>query len=321
MSKELNQLTDLLDKTFGKGSIFRVGDNPRIEIERIHSGSLLFDDAMGGGYPKGRIIELYGWESSGKTSLALMGAAEVQKEEGLVGFIDVEHALDLDWAETLGVKTDDLYVSQPDYAEQSLEILDKMLDSNQFDLIIFDSVGGLVPKSELEGEMGDSKMGLTARLMSQALRKVTGKIAKSKCTVIFINQLREKIGVMFGNPETTTGGNALKFYASVRIEVKKSGKIEENGEQVGHKMKIKVVKNKTAPPFKKAESDFFYNGGISIHAELLDVCEGLKIIKKSGSWYSYGDTKLGQGRNAVIKLLQDNPELTDELFEKLQSDE
>lgn len=317
MSKGLKQLTDTLDKTFGKGSIFRVGDNPRIEMERLSSGSLLFNEAIGGGYPKGRIIELFGWESSGKTTLSLMGAAECQKQGGLIGFIDVEHALDLDWASTLGVNTDDLYISQPDYAEQALEILDKMLDSNEFDLIVFDSVGGLLPKSELEGEMGETKMGLTARLMSQALRKITAKISKSNCTVIFINQLREKIGVMFGNPETTTGGNALKFYASVRIKVGKKGKIESDGKQIGHKMTIHVVKNKTAPPLKKAESDFYYEGGISIEGEILDVCIEKELIKKSGSWFSYGDTKLGQGRLSVINLLKDNPELLDELLEKL----
>lgn len=319
--KELKALSDLLDKTFGKGSLFRVGDNPRQEMERLSSGSLNFDKAIGGGYPKGRIIEFFGWESSGKTTLSLMAAAVSQREGGLVGFIDVEHALDLDWAGNLGVNTEDLYVAQPDYAEQSLEILDKMLDSNQFDIIIFDSVGGLVPKSELEGEMGDSKMGLQARLMSQALRKITAKVSKSKCLVIFINQLREKIGVMFGNPETTTGGNALKFYSSVRISVSKSGKLEKDGEQIGHKMKIKVVKNKTAPPFKKAESDFYYEGGISVEGEILDVGVEREIIKKSGSWFSYGDSKLGQGRVAVIELLKDNPDLVEDIIEKINKDE
>lgn len=317
MNKDLKALTESLDKTFGKGSLFRVGDKPRFEIERLSSGSLSFNKAIGGGYPKGRIIELYGWESSGKTTLSLMAAAQSQKEGGLVGFIDVEHALDLEWASSLDVDADNLYVAQPDHAEQSLEILDRMLDSNQFDLIIFDSVGGLVPKAELEGEMGDSKMGLQARLMSQALRKITGKVSKSNCTVIFINQLREKIGVMFGNPETTTGGNALKFYASVRIHVSKSGKIEKDSIQIGHKMKIKVVKNKTAPPFQKAESDFYYDGGISIEGELVDIAVLANVIKKSGSWFSYGDTKLGQGKNSVIDVLKDNPELVQELMTKV----
>jgi len=318
MSKELELLVKDLDKMYGAGTLARLGDKPKVQYDRITTGSLLLDEEIGGGYARGRIVELFGWESSGKTSLALSAVPSLQANGELVGFIDVEHAFDRDYAEQLGIDPDELFMSQPDDAEQALEILDRMVATGKFALIIFDSVGGLVPKAELEGEMGKSSMGVVARLMSQAMRKITGKISKTGTVVIFINQLREKIGVMFGNPETTTGGNALKFYASLRIEVRKSGKIlGSDGEQIGHTMKMKTVKNKTYPPFRKVETKFYYGIGISYEDEILDTAVAYNIVKKSGSWFSYGDTKLGQGQAGVVSMLRDNPDLVEELVAKI----
>jgi recombination protein RecA len=312
--KALKLTMEKLDKTYGKGAVMRMGDEAVEEVEVISSGSIALDSALGiGGYPKGRVVEIYGPESSGKTTLTLHAIAEVQRSGGIAAFIDAEHAFDRTYAEKLGVKTEDLIISQPDNGEQALEIADNLIRSGAIDLVVIDSVAALTPKSEIEGEMGDSKVGLHARLMSQALRKLTGTINKTRCCVIFINQLREKIGVMFGNPETTTGGNALKFYASVRIDIRRSTQIKEGDQAAGNRVKVKVVKNKVAPPFRQAEFDIMYGEGISKIGEIIDLGSDMDIIKKSGSWFSYGDVKLGQGRDAVKLLLKDNPELADEL--------
>ena len=318
--KALKLTLDKLDKTYGKGAVMKMGDSVVQDVEVIPSGSIGLDIALGvGGYPKGRIVEIYGPESSGKTTLTLHAIAEAQKAGGIAAFIDAEHAFDRFYAEKLGVDIDNLIISQPDNGEQALEIADNLIRSGAIDIVIIDSVAALTPKSEIEGEMGDSKMGLHARLMSQALRKLTSSISKTKCTVIFINQLREKIGVMFGNPETTTGGNALKFYASVRLDIRRSTQIKDAGGEVsGNKTRVKVVKNKVAPPFKAAEFDIMYGEGISRIGEILDLGVEYDIIKKSGSWFSYGDTKLGQGRDAVKILLKDNPELLEELEDKIK---
>ena len=317
--KALKLTLDKLDKTYGKGAVMKMGDSAVEEVEVIPTGSLGLDLALGvGGYPKGRVIEIYGPESSGKTTLTLHAIAEAQKKGGIAAFIDAEHAFDRYYAEKLGVDIENLIISQPDNGEQALEIADNLIRSGAIDIIIIDSVAALTPKSEIEGEMGDSKMGLHARLMSQALRKLTGSISKTKCTVIFINQLREKIGVMFGNPETTTGGNALKFYASIRLDIRRSTQLKDNNsEAVGNKTRVKVVKNKVAPPFKTAEFDIMYGEGISKIGEIIDLGVDYEIIKKSGSWFSYDDTKLGQGRDAVKSLLTDNPELMEELEGKI----
>ena len=318
--KALQLTLDKLDKAYGKGAVMKMGDNVTEQIEIISSGSLGLDVALGvGGYPRGRVIEIYGPESSGKTTLTLHAIAECQKTGGIAAFIDAEHAFDRYYAKSLGVEIDDLIISQPDHGEQALEIADNLIRSGAVDIVVIDSVAALTPKSEIEGEMGDSKMGLHARLMSQALRKLTSSISKTNCTVIFINQLREKIGVMFGNPETTTGGNALKFYASVRLDIRRSTQIKDtNGAVLGNKTRVKVVKNKVAPPFKTVEFDIMYGKGISRIGELLDIGVEADIIKKSGSWFSYGDTKLGQGRDAVKTLLDDNPELADEIEVKIK---
>lgn len=313
--KALQLTLDKLDKAYGKGTVMRMNDEALEEIEAISSGSLGLDTALGvGGYPRGRVVEIYGPESSGKTTLTLHAIAECQKSGGIAAFIDAEHAFDRHYAQSLGVNIDELIVSQPDHGEQALEIADNLIRSGAIDIIVIDSVAALTPKSEIEGEMGDSKMGLHARLMSQALRKLTASISKTNCTVIFINQLREKIGVMFGNPETTTGGNALKFYASVRLDIRRSTQIKDaQGGITGNRTRVKVVKNKVAPPFKTVEFDILYGRGISRIGELLDLGVESEIIQKSGSWFSYGDTKLGQGRESVIKLLEDNVELAEEI--------
>ena len=319
--KALSLILEKLDKTYGKGTVMTLGsDSVDASIEVIPSGSLGLDIALGvGGYPKGRIIEIFGPESSGKTTLTLHAIAEAQKMGGTAAFIDAEHAFDSIYAKKLGINLDELLVSQPDNGEQALEIADSLIRSGAIDIVVIDSVAALTPKAEIEGDMGDSKMGLHARLMSQALRKLTGTINKTNCTVIFINQLREKIGVMFGSPETTTGGNALKFYASVRIDIRKSGSPIKNGEEaIGSHVKVKIVKNKVAPPFRQAEFDIMYGEGVSKVGEILDTAVDLDIIKKSGSWFSYGDTKLGQGRDAVKDIIKDNPELTEELENKVK---
>ena len=318
--KALKLTLDKLDKTYGKGTVMMMGDAAVEDMEVIPTGSLGLDVALGvGGYPRGRVVEIYGPESSGKTTLTLHAIAEAQKNGGIAAFIDAEHAFDRYYAENLGIDVENLIISQPDNGEQALEITDNLIRSGAIDIIVIDSVAALTPKSEIEGEMGDSKMGLHARLMSQALRKLTGSISKTKCTVIFINQLREKIGVMFGNPETTTGGNALKFYASVRIDIRRSTQIKNtNGEVLGNKTRVKVVKNKVAPPFKMVEFDIVYGKGISKVGEVIDLGVDFEIIKKSGSWFSYDDTKLGQGREGVKTLLLDNPELMDELEQKIK---
>lgn len=318
--KALQLTLDKMDKTYGKGTVMKMSDSAIVEVNTIPTGSLGLDLALGvGGYPRGRVIEIYGPESSGKTTLTLHAIAEAQKSGGIAAFIDAEHAFDRFYAEKLGVDLDNLIISQPDNGEQALEITDNLIRSGAIDIIVIDSVAALTPKSEIEGEMGDSKMGLHARLMSQALRKLTASISKTNCTVIFINQLREKIGVMFGNPETTTGGNALKFYASVRLDIRKSTQIKDNNSNIsGNRTRVKVVKNKVAPPFKTAEFDIMYGEGISKVGEIIDVGVDYEIIKKSGSWFSYEDTKLGQGRDAVKILLKDNPDLLDELEGKIK---
>ncbi|VXB29445.1 DNA strand exchange and recombination protein with protease and nuclease activity [Flavobacterium sp. 9R] len=318
--KALQLTLDKLDKTYGKGTVMKMGDKAIEEVETISSGSLGVDLALGvNGYPKGRIIEIFGPESSGKTTLTLHAIAEAQKAGGIAAFIDAEHAFDRNYAEKLGVDIENLIISQPDNGEQALEIAENLIRSGAIDIVVIDSVAALTPKSEIEGEMGDSKMGLHARLMSQALRKLTGTISKTHCTVFFINQLREKIGVMFGNPETTTGGNALKFYASVRLDIRRSTQIKDGENVLGNRTKVKIVKNKVAPPFKVAEFDIMYGEGISKTGEILDLAVEFEIIKKAGSWFSYGETKLGQGRDAVKTLIKDNPELADELEIKIKA--
>ena len=317
--KALQLTLDKLDKTYGKGSVMKLGDEAIEEVESIPSGSIGLDIALGvGGYPRGRVIEIYGPESSGKTTLTLHAIAECQKKGGIAAFIDAEHAFDRFYAEKLGIDVGELIISQPDHGEQALEIADNLIRSGAIDIVVIDSVAALTPKSEIEGEMGDSKMGLHARLMSQALRKLTASISKTNCAVFFINQLREKIGVMFGNPETTTGGNALKFYASVRLDIRRSTQIKSTESEVlGNKTRVKVVKNKVAPPFRTTEFDIMYGEGISKIGEIIDLGVNYEIIKKSGSWFSYGETKIGQGRDAVKNLLLDNPELMEELEQKI----
>ena len=318
--KALKLTLDKLDKAYGKGTVMKMSDSPVVDVDVISSGSLGLDVALGvGGYPKGRVIEIYGPESSGKTTLTLHAIAEAQKAGGIAAFIDAEHAFDRFYAENLGIDIDNLIISQPDNGEQALEIADNLVRSGAIDLIVIDSVAALTPRSEIEGEMGDSKMGLHARLMSQALRKLTGSISKTNCTMIFINQLREKIGVMFGNPETTTGGNALKFYASVRLDIRRSTQIKDgDGSVRGNKTRVKVVKNKVAPPFKLAEFDIMYGEGLSKVGEILDLAVEFDIIQKSGSWFSYDATKLGQGRDSVKQMIKDNPDLMDELEAKIK---
>ena len=318
--KALKLTLDKLDKAYGKGTVMKMSDAPVVDVDVISSGSLGLDVALGvGGYPRGRVVEIYGPESSGKTTLTLHAIAEAQKAGGIAAFIDAEHAFDRFYAENLGIDIDNLIISQPDNGEQALEIADNLVRSGAIDLIVIDSVAALTPRSEIEGEMGDSKMGLHARLMSQALRKLTGSISKTNCTMIFINQLREKIGVMFGNPETTTGGNALKFYASVRLDIRRSTQIKDNDGRVrGNKTRVKVVKNKVAPPFKLAEFDIMYGEGVSKVGEILDLAVEFDIIQKSGSWFSYDATKLGQGRDAVKQMIKDNPDLMDELEAKIK---
>ena len=312
--KALQAAMDKIEKSFGKGSIMKMGDNHVQEVEVIPTGSIALNAALGvGGYPKGRIIEIYGPESSGKTTLAIHAIAEAQKAGGIAAFIDAEHAFDRFYAAKLGVDIDNLWISQPDNGEQALEIAEQLIRSSAIDIIVIDSVAALTPKAEIEGDMGDNKVGLQARLMSQALRKLTSAISKTNTTCIFINQLREKIGVMFGNPETTTGGNALKFYASVRLDIRKGQPIKDGEDVIGNQTRVKVVKNKVAPPFRKAEFDIMFGEGISHSGEIIDLGADLGIIKKSGSWYSYNDTKLGQGRDAAKQCIQDNPELAEEL--------
>ena len=312
--KALRAAMDKIEKNYGKCSIMKLGDESIESIEVIPTGSIALNAALGvGGYPKGRVIEIYGPESSGKTTLAIHAIAEAQKAGGIAAFIDAEHAFDRFYAEKLGVDVENLWISQPDNGEQALEIAEQLIRSSAVDIIVIDSVAALTPKAEIEGDMGDSKMGLQARLMSQALRKLTGAINKTNTTCIFINQLRDKIGVMFGNPETTTGGNALKFYASVRLDIRKIGTLKDGDEMKGNQVRVKVVKNKVAPPFRKAEFDIMFGEGISKAGEIVDLGAELNIIKKSGSWYSYNDTKLGQGRDAAKQCISDNPELAEEL--------
>lgn len=319
--KALKLTIDKLEKTFGKGAVMKLSDEKVVDVPAISTGSLSLDIALGiGGIPRGRVTEIYGPESSGKTTLTLHCIAEAQKAGGLAAFIDAEHAFDRQYAENLGIDTQNLLISQPDSGEQALEITEHLIRSGAIDIIVIDSVAALVPKGELEGEMGDSKMGLQARLMSQALRKLTGTINKTGCACIFINQLREKIGVMFGNPETTTGGNALKFYASVRLDIRRIGAIKEGANDViGNRTRVKVVKNKVAPPFKQVEFDIMYGKGISKVGEIIDIGVELDIIKKAGSWFSYDGNKLGQGRDAVKNLIEDNPELMEELEKKIKA--
>lgn len=318
--KALQLTLDKIEKGYGKGTIMKMGDDAIEDVQVIPTGSLGLDLALGvGGYPRGRVIEIYGPESSGKTTLAIHAIAEAQKSGGIAAFIDAEHAFDRFYAKKLGVDIENLYISQPDNGEQALEITDHLIRSGAIDIIVIDSVAALTPKSEIEGEMGESKMGLQARLMSQALRKLTANINRTNTTCFFINQLREKIGVMFGNPETTTGGNALKFYASVRVDIRRIGQLKEGEDIQGNRTRVKVVKNKLAPPFRKAEFDILYGLGISKTGELIDMGVDLNILKKSGSWFSYGDTRLGQGRDAVKNLLRDNPELSEEIEDKIKA--
>jgi recombination protein RecA len=319
--RALQTTLEKIDKVFGKGTVMRLSDQPIMEVPIIQTGSLGLDIALGiGGFPRGRVVEIYGPESSGKTTLTMHAIAEAQKAGGLAAFIDAEHAFDKAYAEKLGIDTKNLLISQPDNGEQALEIAEHLISSGAIDIIVIDSVAALTPKAEIEGEMGDSKMGLQARLMSQALRKLTGTINKTGCTCIFINQLREKIGVMFGNPETTTGGNALKFYASVRIDIRRVGQIKDGPDSItGNRTRVKVVKNKMAPPFKVVEFDILYGEGISKVGEILDLAVELEILKKSGSWFSYGETRLGQGRDSVRDLLKDNEELMLELENKIKA--
>lgn len=318
--KALQLTMDKIDKTYGKGTIMKLGDSAIEDIDAIPSGSLTLDLALGiGGYPKGRIVEIYGPESSGKTTLAIHAIAECQRQGGIAAFVDAEHAFDRYYAESLGVDTENLLISQPDNGEQALEIAENLIRSGAIDLLVVDSVAALTPRAEIEGEMGDSMMGLQARLMSQALRKLTGVVGKTNCCCIFINQLREKIGVMFGNPETTTGGNALKFYASIRVDIRRSSQIKDGDEVIGNRTKVKIVKNKVAPPFRRAEFDIMYGQGVSKSGEVLDLGVDHGVVKKSGSWFSYGDTKLGQGRDAVKQLILDNPELMDEIEDKIKA--
>ena len=316
--KALQATIDKIEKDYGKGTIMKLGEQPDWDVQVIPSGSVALDHALGiGGYPRGRIIEIYGPESSGKTTLAIHAIAEAQKAGGIAAMIDAEHAFDRTYAKALGVNLDTLLISQPDNGEQALEIADNLIRSGAIDIVVVDSVAALTPKAEIEGEMGDNKVGLQARLMSQALRKLTANISKTNTCCIFINQLREKIGVMFGNPETTTGGNALKFYSSVRIDIRKISQIKDGENVLGSRVKVKVVKNKVAPPFRKAEFDILYGEGISRSGEIVDLGVEMGIIKKSGSWFSYGDSKLAQGRDSVKKLIEDNPELADELSAKI----
>jgi recombination protein RecA len=318
--KALQLTLDKIDKDYGKGTILKMGDRAVIQIPSISSGSIALDVALGiGGYPRGRVIEIFGPESSGKTTLAIHAIAEAQKAGGIAAYVDAEHAFDRAYAEKLGIDVENLYISQPDNGEQALEITDALIRSGAIDIIVIDSVAALTPKAEIEGEMGDSKMGLQARLMSQALRKLTANISKTNTCCVFINQLRDKIGVMFGNPETTTGGNALKFYSSVRVDIRRIGQLKEGDDVTGNRTKVKIVKNKLAPPFKVSEFDIIYGEGISKIGEIIDLGVELEIIKKSGSWFSYGDTKLGQGRDAVKQLLADNPELALELETKIRT--
>ncbi|MDR1678898.1 MAG: recombinase RecA [Prevotellaceae bacterium] len=319
--KALQLAMDKIDKDHGKGTIMKMGENKIEDISVIPTGSIALNAALGvGGYPRGRVVEIFGPESSGKTTLAIHAIAEVQKQGGIAAIIDAEHAFDRFYAEKLGVDIENLLISQPDSGEQALEVADQLIRSSAVDLVVIDSVAALTPKAELEGDMGESKMGLQARLMSQALRKLTANINKTNTTCIFINQLREKIGVMFGNPETTTGGNALKFYASVRLDIRKTGQIKDGDEVIGNQTRVKVVKNKVAPPFRKAEFDIMFGEGISLAGEIVDLGVDYGIVKKSGSWFSYGDTKLGQGRDAVKQLIKDNPELSAELSEKIAAE-
>ncbi len=318
--KALKLTMDRMDKAYGKGTVMKMGDTPVIEVDSIPTGSLTLDIALGvGGYPTGRVVEIYGPESSGKTTLTLHAIAECQRKGGIAAFIDAEHAFDRFYAEKLGVNTDELIVSQPDNGEQALEIADNLVRSGAIDILIIDSVAALTPKAEIEGEMGDARVGLQARLMSQALRKLTGTISKTNCTCVFINQLREKIGVMFGNPETTTGGNALKFYSSVRLDIRRSTQIKDGDKVIGNRTRVKVVKNKVAPPFRLAEFDIMYGLGISKAGELIDLGVEHDILTKSGSWFSYGETRLGQGRDTVKQLFIDNPELADEVEAKIKA--
>ncbi len=318
--KALQLTLDKIDKDYGKGTILKMGDRATVLVPSISSGSIALDIALGiGGYPRGRVIEIYGPESSGKTTLAIHAIAEAQKAGGIAAYIDAEHAFDRLYAENLGIDVENLYISQPDNGEQALEITDALIRSGAIDIIVIDSVAALTPKAEIEGEMGDSKMGLQARLMSQALRKLTANISKTNTCCVFINQLRDKIGVMFGNPETTTGGNALKFYSSVRVDIRRLSQIKEGDDVMGNRTKVKIVKNKLAPPFKIAEFDIIYGEGISKIGEIIDLGVEYEIIKKSGSWFSYGETKLGQGRDAVKQLLKDNSELCAELDAKIRA--
>jgi len=317
--KALQATLDKIEKDFGKGTIMKLGDQPKWDVSVIPSGSIGLDYALGiGGYPRGRVVEIYGPESSGKTTLAIHAIAEAQKLGGIAAIIDAEHAFDRNYAQQLGVNVDTLLISQPDNGEQALEVADHLIRSGAIDIVVIDSVAALTPKAEIEGEMGDSKMGLQARLMSQALRKLTANISRTNTCCVFINQLREKIGIMFGNPETTTGGNALKFYSTVRIDVRRTTQLKDGEDATGNHVRVKVVKNKMAPPFKKAEFDIMFGEGISLTGEIIDLGVELNIIKKSGSWFSYGETKIGQGRDAVRQMLKDNPELKEEIEEKVR---